>query len=467
MQVQNNSTSNDNRILTEAIPSLFLRYAVPAIIGLVAASSAGVIDGIFVGNYVGANALAALNLTLPIGALYFGLSLMLAIGGMVMAGKYMGQQNYAAASGIFSKTTIVMVVLSLFLCTLTMFFIDQVIALLGANEELTPLTRSYLAIFLPFEPLLVIAFSLSYFVRVDGRPNLASASLILSALVNIALDWLLIVRLNWGVEGAAWATGISYVVMLSIVLPHFFSKHCRLRFSLRQKQWGEVRRASINGISEFVNEMSAGVTAFIFNWVMITRLGSEGVAALAVVNYILFVGLMIVYAISDSLQPLISTNLGARRADRISSLMKISSVTILTIGCSIIVLLLSSPDAFMRLFLTPESSNVLRITGEFIAGFWPAFLFNGVNIAFSAYFTAMHKPYHSAAIALCRSLALPLIFLFTLPHWLGDMGVYISIPIAEMLTLLLAVSLYTTNRPHLLVEQEQPPLPIEHEQLAN
>jgi MATE family, multidrug efflux pump len=446
--------TTDNSIVTEAVVPLFFRYAIPAIVGLLAASSAGVVDGIFVGNYVGSNALAALNLTIPIGALCFGISLMLAVGGTVMAGKYQGDKLPGKASAIFSKSIMVIVIASLGLCSLMLVFLEPLVGLLGANEELFPFTYDYLAILLVFEPFLIIGFALSYFVRVDGRPNLAGASLLGSAIVNIVLDWLFIVRLGWGIEGAAWATGISFVVMFLIIVPHFFSRACTLVFSMHQTRWGEVGRAAINGVSEFVNEISAGITTFMFNWVMITRLGTDGVAAFAVMNYTLFVGLMISYAISDSLQPLISTNLGARRAERIGGLLRIALTVVSLIGAMVIALLLLAPGFIIVLFLEEESTTAIQITTTFIHWFWPAYLFNGANIALSAYFTAMHKPYHSAAIALSRSLVLPVPFLLGLPHFLGDVGIYVAIPLAEFLSLVLALYFYRANRPATLVYSE-------------
>lgn len=443
----------DNHILTEPVPRLFLRYAIPSVVGLVAASSAGVIDGIFVGNYISSDALAAINLTIPLGALFFGVSMMLSIGGMVMAGKFKGEGKPEEASAIFSKTVVAVVLACLALCSAMLIWLDDLVGLLGADEVLSPLTRDYLSIFLFFEPLLVIGFCLYYFVRVDGRPNLAGFALVASALVNIFLDWLFIAHLGWGIQGAAWATGISFAVMFFIVLPHFFSHACSLRFRLRQSRWSEVGRAAINGASEFANEMSAGVTAFIFNWVMITRLGADGVAAFAVVNYILFVGLMIAYGISDSLQPLISTHYGAGMSARIRALLRVTAVALLGLGLSIISILIVAPEHIMEVFLEDDSTSVMAITQRFIQYFWPAFLFNGLNIALSAYFTAMHKPWHSATIALSRSLVLPVLFIWLLPQFLGDDGIYMAIPLAEALTLILAFTFFRFNRPQRLVGQ--------------
>ncbi len=435
-------TPEDNHILNDGITKLFYRYAIPAVIGMLAISSAGVIDGIFLGNYVGSHALAAINLTTPLNTLFFGLTLMLSVGGMVSAGKFIGQGNMNAANAIFSKTMTAIALISITGTLLALLFLPQIVALLGANEELFNFTETYIRIFLYFQPLFMIGFSLSYFVRVAGKPGLSGMALLISAIANVALDWLFIVRWEMGIAGAAWATGIAYALMFFTLLPSFFGDKALLHYQLKQQQWRQLKTSAINGLSEFSNELSIGLTALLFNWVMITRMGTDGVAAVAVINYILFVGLMVAYAIGDSLQPIISTNMGAGMSRRIKKLLIITTAHLLLLAIAIITLLLLFPHVIIDLFLQDSDSRSIAITTAFIALFWPAFIFNGLNIACTAYFTAMHRPMQSASIALTRSLICPVLLLTLLPQILGDNGIFLVIPIAEGLTFILAAALY-------------------------
>jgi len=439
--------NDTQRILSDNIIALFYRFSIPSIIGMLAVASASIIDGIFVGNYVGANALAAISLSSPLHALFFGLVLMLAVGGMVSAGKYLGADNRTAASVIFSKTMIAIAIISLVLTGLFLAFTPALVGLLGANEDLSPLTLSYITIFLYFQPLFMTGFALSYFVRVAGKPNLAGAALLISAISNIILDWLFITQLHWGIEGAAWATGISYALMFFTLIPFFISGKSPFHFQLKQKKWSDLKRSALNGFSEFSNEISIGITTLLFNWVMITRLGSEGVAAFAVINYSVFVGLMVSYAIGEALQPVISTHLGAKSGQRIKQISAITVFHLLLLAAVIITIVLFIPNTIIELFLESRDHQAIAITQNFIALFWPAFIFNGLNIACSAYFTAMHKPIHSSIIAISRSLLLPVIFLMTLPVFLDDTGIFLTIPITEFLTFLLASFLYIRNQP--------------------
>ena len=253
--------------------------------------------------------------------------------------------------------------------------------------------------------------------------------MVLSALTNIVLDWLFIVEFGWGIEGAAYATGISEAAIIVFLLPYFFSKDRRLKFVLKPGSIRIVFKSMSNGISEFANEISAGVAAY------------------TVVNYLLFSGLMICYGVSESLQPLISQNLGAKNGERIKAYLKVGLVSVFLTGVTIIALLLFIPEFLIGLFLNEQAVDVSDIATQFVRLFWPAFLFSGINIALSSYFTAMHKPIHSAVIALSRSLVLPGLLLLVLPNYMGSDGIYISIPIAEALTFVLASILYWRNQP--------------------
>jgi putative MATE family efflux protein len=421
------------------------------VIGMLAATSAGVIDGIFIGNFVGASALAAVNISMPAFALFAAVVFMLAVGGSVMCGKFIGEGDLRSASAIFSKTLYVTLAVALLISLFFLLFLEQIVSILGANEELHGLVKDYMQIIVFAAPLLILGLTLDYFVRIDGRPILASGALVAFAIINISLDYLFIVRLGWGIKGAAWATAIAECSIVFILLSHWFSARCNLKrisfLECHRDGWSAVLKAAFNGFSEFANEMSIGLITLLFNWVMITRLGVEGVAAFTIISYLLFIGLEVCYGISESLQPTVSKNLGARQPRRIVQFMRIAVLSCFVIGLLVSGLFLYIPETLVSLFLREGEDSTVEIALTFIALFWPAFLFNGMNITLASYFTALHKPLQSAAIAVSRSLVLPALGLFLLPFWFGDHGVYLAIPVAEALTFVLAVVLVSQNRP--------------------
>lgn len=438
----------------DVIP-VFFHYAIPSVIGMLAVTSAGVIDGIFIGNIVGARALAAVNISMPVFAVFAAIVLMLAVGGSVVCGKYLGEGNRQAASMIFSKIVYASMLVGVLISAICLLFLDQLVVLLGANEELSGLVSDYMRIILFAAPLLILGLTLDYFVRIDGRPRLASVALVAFAIINISLDWLFIVKMGWGIKGAAWATAIAESCIFFMLLTHWFSRKCTLKrisfLNCHRDGWGEVVKAAYNGFSEFANEMSIGLITLLFNWVMIRRLGVEGVAAFTIIGYLLFIGLEVVYGISEALQPTVSKNLGARQAGRIVKFTLSAVISSFAIGLLASGLFLLVPETLISWFLREGEESTVEIALDYIAVFWPAFLFNGVNITLASYFTAMHKPLQSASIAVSRSLVLPALGVMFLPAWLGDTGVFLAIPLAEGLTFVLALMLLMKNRPSSLI----------------
>jgi len=440
--------------LNNSTGRVFFGYAIPAVLGMVAISSASIIDGLFVGNYVGSDGLAAINISLPIFSFLFGISLMLSVGGSVISGKLIAEGNTNLASMIFTKTFISISIFAIIVCFSIYVNIEIILNLLGADRQLVDIATKYLSVIILFLPFLMVGIALDYFTRVDSRPVFAFTALLISAVTNIVLDWYMIVYLQKGIFGAALATGISQLVLFVILLPHFFSKKATLKFVKPTKGWMEIIKSAKNGASEFVNESSVGITTMIFNLVMIQHFGTHGVAAFSVINYILWVGVMISFGISDSLQPIISKNFGAKQPKRIMEFLKLSFMSVGVVGFFMIFLIIYSPDALADLFLEGSDMQTKKIVLNFAMFVWPVFLFNGVNLIISAYFTAIHKPVQSAVIAITRSLIFPALFIFTLPMFFTQKSIFMALPIAEVCTFLIAIYFFRTNMPDKVLMQK-------------
>ncbi|RXJ60896.1 MATE family efflux transporter [Candidatus Marinarcus aquaticus] len=428
------------------ISSIFFQYSIPSVLGMLAISSASIVDGFFIGNYVGNRGLAAINISFPVFSFLFGFALMLSVGSSVVSGKFIGEGKLYNASVVFSKTIISITLFSFLTCTILFLNIETLLHLLGANKELTPIAIEYLSVMLIFIPFLMIGVVLDYFVRVDNRPNLAFVALLLSALINVVLDWFMIVYLEKGIFGAALATGISQLTLLVTLLPHFFSQKATLQFVKPAGNYIQIIKACYNGTSEFVNEISVGITTLIFNYVMIQNFDIEGIAAFTVINYLLMIGIMISFGISDSLQPIISKNFGAKKYTRIDAFLKLAFRSTSLVGVVMIALLLFLPETLANIFLEDNNLGTKQIVLNFTLFIWVAFLFNGRNLVISAYLTAMHKPLASMLIALSRSLVFPVIFILTLPFAFGDNGIFMAIPLAEALTFVIATVLLSQSQ---------------------
>lgn len=443
----------DNRILGGAIVPTFFYFVIPSIAALLALTTANLVDGLFLGNFVGSQALAAINFLIPYLALLFGLALMLAIGGSVRAGKYLGQGKALAASAIFSKT---LVATGSFACVMMLFnlLLDEwLFSLLGAPETLYGLMRSYFHVISWFLPAQLASVVLYYFIRADGKPVLATLALTCGAIGNIVLDALFIAYLGWGMTGAAWATGLSQLLQLSILCCYFLLPARMLQFNLWQKDWREVLHAAFNGVSEFINEISGGLVILLVNWLLVTRLGVDGVAAFTVINYLLFASLMIFYGIADAMQLLVAQNFGARNALRMRQFMQTSVITVVALGGVLIAALFLWREQLIRGFLNADDRAVIDMAANFMLLVWPIFMVNGLNVLLSSYLTAIHKPAASASIALLRSLILPIVFLYALFWWFPHQPILTALPLAEWITFVVAIILYWRFRPIKLFDE--------------
>jgi len=451
----NTENTVDNDALEGPIFPTFIKYMLPSLLGLIAMTSGSLVDGMFIGNYVGVTALAAVNLIIPITTLLFGVSMMISIGGSVRGGKYLGEKNTTAASAIFSKTLMFMIVYGLIVIALGLEFEAKIFASLGADKTLFPVMSEYYRVIFPFLFFQFIVIQIYFFIRLDGFPNLAATALAIGAVVNITLDYLFIAVYGWGLAGAALATGLSQVMSLMVMLLYFFHPQRKIFFGLRQENWQEVFQAAYNGISEFINEVSGALIGFIFNWMLIQRAGVTGVAAITLVNYLLFIGFMAYFAISDSIQVIISQNFGARNPQRIWAFLRTAGIIIVGVSAGIISLLIAGSESLIGLFIDVErDSETLALALEFVAYVWPVFIFAGFTMLISGYLTAVHLPFQSALVASCRSLIMPAGLLILSYMLLSDYRFVAAISAAEAASFVLAVTVYLYHTPTSVIREQ-------------
>ena len=356
---------------------VFFKYIIPSILGLLAISSASIVDGYFVGNYVGAIGLASINIAYPIFSILFGAALTLAVGGSVMVSKLLGENKKDAALNVFSKVIVAAIIFGILSCGVVYFNIENILNFLDIEGEFKQSSYTYIAITTMFLPFLMVGITMDYFVRADENPNLSFLALLSVAIVNMVLDYLFIVELGYGLQGAAWATGISYTLTTLVLLPHFFTKKASLKLIKPSGGFKVVFKVIKNGTSEFVNESSIGITVMIFNLILIKYLGSDGVAAYTIVSYFIMISIMTSFAIGNGIQPIVAKHYGAQEFARIKIFLKLSIVTILALGLTLITFVLSTPESLVNIFLGDNSLQTKNITIEFLHYAWIAFLCRG------------------------------------------------------------------------------------------
>lgn len=438
--------NNDLEIASGNIYKTFLKFSLPNMVGLMAMSSVALVDAYFVSQYVSPVAFAAVNIIMPLITIVFGIAIMFTIGAAVLVGTYLGENKIVKARAVFTKVMITISSISLFFSVVCYFFSYDVARLLHANDEIMVYAKPYLEMVALFFLFQALEYSLSVMIRTDGNPYLASIAVLSGALLNFILDYIFIVKMNMGIEGAALGTGISFMVSTFMLLFHFILKKGNLKLTKYIGKWKEIFFAAYNGSSELFSEASVAIIAYLFNKIMVESLGTYGVEAFAVINISLWAVNMLCYAIGDSLVPLLSINYGAGYYDRIKKILTLSRISVLFIGGLAFLLFTFIPEIIVSLLLDKKNKEAFEIALVFADYTKYAFLFLGLNIVFSSSFTAIQKPFHSIVVAALRGLILPVICIYFLPFILNETGLYMAISVAEFTTIILAYYLWKNTK---------------------
>lgn len=438
--------NNDLEIASGNIYKTFLKFSLPNMVGIMAMSSVTLVDAYFVSQYVSPVAFAAVNIIMPLITIVFGIAIMFTIGAAVLAGTYLGEQKIVKARAVFTKVMITISSISLFFSIVCYFFSYDVARLLHANDEIMVYAKPYLEMVSIFFLFQALEYSLSVMIRTDGNPYLASVAVLTGAILNFILDYIFIVKMNMGIEGAALGTGLSFMVSTFILLFHFILKKGNLKLTKYIGKWEEIFFAAYNGSSELFSEASVAIVAYLFNKIMVESLGTYGVEAFAVINISLWAVNMLCYAIGDSLVPLLSINYGAGYYDRIKKILTLSRISVLFIGGLAFLLFTFIPEIIVSLLLDKKNKEAFEIALVFADYTKYAFLFLGLNIVFSSSFTAIQKPFHSIVVAALRGLILPVICIYFLPFILNETGLYMAISVAEFTTIILAYYLWKNTK---------------------
>ena len=438
-KVGSNVSMEERELATRAIPGLFFKFALPGVIGLLFVGIQSIIDGIVLGRWVGANAIASVNLVLPCYSFMTAFAIVMGVGCQTLIGICLGRRDRQGANDAFTTAFLFLSGFSVLVSLLIFIFAGKIAFWLGANEVLQAGAVEYIRALVPFFPVLSVMFLGDYVLKAAGHPLYAMLVLSSTVLLNIGLDLLFVVQWDWGITGAGLATGFAFTIGLLLNYSLLIRKR-----SLLPLQAGRFRRRWVwkmfyNGSSEGMSELSAGITVYLFNITMMHYLGEQGVAAFTATNYVLFIGTTIFLGISDGCIPIMSYNFGAGRLDRVRATLKMAFRTNLVLGVSLFSVLFLGGNQVVSLFFRTGDSEVLQIAvlGTSIYAF--AFLMNGVNILTSSYFTAMGNAQISIIISLLRGLVFVGLGIVVFPVLFGIESIWYNVPMAEACTLLVSL----------------------------
>jgi Na+-driven multidrug efflux pump len=420
----------------------FLALALPTVLSGLLYTLYTIIDGIFIGRYLGAQALAALNLLVPLLYLPYAASLMVGVGGATLVARLMGEGKTREARRVFTQSLALLALLSAAMTAAVQLFLPQIVSAVGATGIVAVHVADYLGTAAWFSLFASLLYALEFFLRAEGAraARLGLYAMALGALVNVGLDYWLIVILKQGMAAPALATGISMSASSLCMLAYHVFRARSVRFCRGAFQRPfYLGRAMYNGASEFLGAIAPAVVVFAFNRVILRAYGDSGLAAYAILEYTTLAAHVVMIGLVQSMQPMVSFHRGAgdMRAVRASLALGASGLALVSLAAALAVWGFAAPLA--QLFL-PDSPRAWQILGYAVPWYAPSFPLAACNLIVAGYFTALERPGPSALIAVLRSWVLLFAALWCLTAWLGDGAVWFTLIVTEAATL--AVSAY-------------------------
>ena len=447
-------SSNKRELLEKgSVSSVFLKYAIPSLVTVMFFGFQSLVDGVLVGNYLGADALGGVNIILPLFSFIMVLALVLGVGSQTLVSLGIGENNEKKSQDAMTTGFFAIIVVSV-LASLVLFLFGEVfVRLLGADERLLPYALSYVQGLMPFILFITLSFYSDAMLKSMGYPKLSMLIMSSVVLVNIALSLYFVAVLGWGTFGAGIATGVAFA--LGFFASSFITFNPKRHLSMLKGRFdfSLLRHAFYNGSSEGMSELAAAVSILVINLTVMEILGAEGVAAFTAINYINFIGILLFLGISDGLIPVLSYNYGARNYGRVKQLFWFVASVNTAIGVAVFIILQCYGDLVIQLFFDKSSASgvaTLDIAAQGMSIVSFVFLMNGLNILIISFFTALGDARSSIIVSVLRGAVFLVVAVAFLPMIAGINGIWMAIPLAEFLALCIALGLFYATKQKLL-----------------
>ena len=437
----NQSTSNS--FGSESIGKLLIKQAVPASIGILVMSLNILVDTIFVGHWIGSQAIAAINVVLPVSFFIAALGMAIGIGGSSIVSRALGANEKSKALKTFGNQVTMTIALTLTLVFFGLYYIDNIIPLFGGKGTIFEPAKTYYQIVLYGVPFLALSMMGNTIIRAEGKPKYAMYAMMIPSITNLGLDILFINVMDLGMIGAAWATTGSYILCFIFIFWFFVSKNSEMKISLIhfKLQRSIVSEISNLGSVTLSRQAIVSITYLLMNNILFDFGGVTSVTSYAIVSRMLMFALFPIFGITQGFIPIAGYNYGAQNYDRVKQAIRIAIIYAMVMASLVFVLLISFPELITRMFTT--DSLVIEKTPTAMRWVFAATPIIAVQLIGSAYFQAVGKAIPALLLTLSRQgfFFIPLIFI--LPLWYGELGVWIAFPVSDVLsTLLTAYILY-------------------------
>ena len=423
-----------------------LKFTIPSVLMMVISSVYSIVDGLFVSNFAGSDGFAAVNLMMPIAMMISCIGFMAGAGGSALISKTLGEQKNDEARDQFSLIIYIIIALSLIIGVAVFLLIPQIATMMGAEGAIYTNCVIYGRILIAALPAFMLQILFQNFLVVAERPKMGMTIAISSGVTNIVLDALFVPVFQWGVGGAAAATVMGQVIGGLVPLGYFaLKKNHLLWFTKAKFSFETVKRTCINGFSAFINNASMSLVGIVFNLRLMDLMGSDGVVAYGVVMYVTYIVSGVFMGYSTGIAPVFSYNLGAKNFEEIKSLFKKSMVSIASSAVVLVAFVMVFARALAAIFVSYDD-GLMTLTTEAIRLYNISFLIAGFNIFAASFFAALNNGAVSSVLSLTRTLVFQLGCLFILPGIIGNNGIWLSVTVAEVFAVLVALYFTMKNR---------------------
>lgn len=426
----NNSLARNHNTLS------LIKFALPTIIVMVFTSLYTMVDGIFIANFVNSDALSSINIVFPALSIVIGVAIMLATGAGASIAKKMGEGKNEEAKRFFSFILLVGLVIGLLLFIIGKLFLKDIIFLLGSTDALYQYCEDYLGLLVNFLPFAIFQLFFQFFFVTAGKPALGLIGTVFSGILNILLDYVFIVPLNMGISGAALGTGLSYVFAFLFGLIYFaFNRKGMLYITKPKCDFKLLGVSCFNGISEMISNLANAITTILFNFYMLKFAGEDGVAAITILLYSQFLLTSVYMGFSSGVAPVFSYNYGNKNGEMTKKIFKISFMFICISSVAFFGMSYLLAKPVISVFVRP-GTHAFELARSGFNLFAICFLFAGINIFASSLFTSFSNGLISGVISVLRTLVFIVLSIVVMSEIWGITGVWLAIPIAEILTLI-------------------------------
>lgn len=423
-----------SRLDTQSVGYTYVSYLIPSMVGSFLMAINFVVDGIMIGNRLGAIPFAGVGIAAPVFTMFLALSLWVGTGAATQYSQLMGKKMHKKAQLIFTQAFVFILIITIVVSLVAFLFREPLIYALGANKETYPFASLYINVLIPFGLVYTIKNTLRVFIQNDGSPMLSMIAVIVESLSNIVLNYISLYILNMGVTGAVLSTIIAAFFALIVLSTHFFKSSNNLRFVHVKFEKGLLKESLIIGFPNFITE--AGITIFTVSHNVTLRwiAGTEGVAAFTVLNYVHSVMLLMFLGMASAIQPLISYYHGSKNNKRKQETKNLAFWTVIASGMFFFVIGQIFAPYIVTVF-GDFSYNIRNLAVTGIRIFFISYLFMGINFVYMTYYQSTANIRLALWITVARQIIVMLVLLLILPQIFGVIGVWLVAPLSEILVL--------------------------------